>query len=306
MRRFSFRESLIFVFFLVLASLIWYGHAMNSVRSAKLPVTVVYKGIPEEILFSDTLPEVIYIEARDAGRRLKAYRGHLEVTFDLAAQIHGESGHVAISADLLRNSINTILQGTTKLQTIHPEHIHGDYYRQNSKRVPVRLQFTATPAVQYQLVGEPQIEPQQVTIFGAKSRLDAIKTIETLPLEVADIKDTLRTTASLHVPEGVRVQDTEIGVTFVAEQFTEKVLTLPIATHGVPGNTHLRLFPSEAAVHLRIGITHFNDLDKHDVEVYCDYPQAPAEKLQLKVKCTNPYVTYSRCTPSSVEFLIEK
>ena len=59
MRRFSFRESLIFVFFLVLASLIWYGHAMNSVRSAKLPVTVVYKGIPEEILFSDTLPEVI-------------------------------------------------------------------------------------------------------------------------------------------------------------------------------------------------------------------------------------------------------
>lgn len=305
-RRFSIRESLVFLFFLVLASLIWYGHAMNSVRSARLPVTVVYKGIPEDILFSDTLPEVIYIEARDAGKRLKAYRGNLDVTFDLSSQIKGESGQVHVSADLLRNSINTILQGTTKLQLIQPEQISGSYYRQHSKKVPVRLQYAAVPAAQYQLVGEPQIKPKKINIFGSRQQLDTIKAVETNLLTINEIKDTVQATTTLNVPAGIRVIDTEVSATFIAEQFTEKVLTLPIVAHCVPGKTHLKLFPSEATVHLRVGIAHFNDVDERNVEVYCDFPQAPADKLPLNIKCNCPYVTYSRCTPTSVEFLIEK
>jgi len=305
-RRFSFRESLVFLFFLVLAGLIWYGHAINSVRNAILPVTVTYTGIPQEILFGDTLPNVIYIEARDAGKRLKAYQNHLEVTFDLSSQLYVDSGKVVLSADLLRNTINAVLQGTTKLQLVQPEQIQGAFYRQYSKKVPVNLQVTATPAMQYQLVGEPVVESKEVVIYGKKNQLDTIRSINTAPLLIADIKDTVHTSAILTLPFGIRAEKDAITVTLIAEQFTEKVFTLPIGKRHVPKDIHLRLFPSETTVHLRVGVAHFGEINEADIHVYCDFPHAPADKLPIHIQCNNPLVTYSRCTPSSVEFLIEK
>ena len=305
-QRMTLQEALIFLFFLVIASLIWYGHAMNSVRSATLPVAVSYKDIPDNILFSDTLPDVIHIEIRDAGRRLKAYANHLEVSFDLSQQIKGDQGKVHITADLLRSSVTTILQGTTKLQNVQPEQISGTYYRQHSKDVPIHLFATPTPATQYQLVGDPLVEPHKVTIYGNKKQLDTIHCLVTKPLVLADIKDTVQTSVELDVPAGLRVKDKRVAVTYIAEQFTEKVLTLPIATRGVPANTHLRLFPSEVTVYLRVGVAHFNSINPQEITVYCDYPQNNEEKLPVNIRCTNSYVTYRRCTPASVEFIIEK
>ncbi len=305
-QRLTLQESLVFLFFLALASLIWYGHAMNSVRNAMLGVSVSYKGIPDNIVFSDTLPDVIYVEVRDAGKRLKSYGNHLEVSFDLSNQIIGHQGEVNITTDLIRNSITTILQGTTKLQNIQPEQISGNYYRQQSKEVPIRLVASPSPAAQYQLVGDPKITPSKITIYGQKAQLDSIHFIATIPLTVSEIKDTLQVTATLSSPAGIRLADNHITVTYIAEQFTEKVLTMPITAHGVPAATHLRLFPSEAAVHLRVGVSHFNEVSERDVHLYCEYPHAPVEKLPVIIQCTNPYVTFSRCTPASVEFLIEK
>lgn len=304
--RFSFRETLIFLFFLLLASLIWYGHAMNSVRSATLPVTINYKGIPDNILFDEPLPSVVHIEVRDAGRRLKAYRNTLDLTFDITEQLSQESGEVHIPADLLRNGINTILQGTTKLQNITPEQLSGAYFHQHSKKLPVRLVANVTPATQYQLVGDPVVQPQRLNVFGRKSLLDSLTCIYTVPLTAEDIKDTVQLTTTLDVPDGARVVDKNVRVTYVAEQFTEKTLTKPIIARHVPEGTHLRLFPSEVTVFLRIGVAHFNDIDDNDVRVTCDFPKEPTDKLPLHIECGNPYVTYSRCNPANVEFLIEK
>jgi YbbR domain-containing protein len=228
------------------------------------------------------------------------------LTFDVSTQLKQDSGHVQIPADLLRNGINTLLQGTTKLQNITPEQLGGTYFRQHSKKVPIRLNASVSPATQYQIIGEPILQPQRVNVFGRKAQLDTLSRISTQLLMAENIKDTVVLTATLNVPEGLRVVDNTIQVSYVSEQFTEKVLTKPIIARHVPEDTHLRLFPSEVTVSLRVGVAHFNEIDDNDVHVYCDYPRNGEEKLTLEVKCHNPYVTYSRCNPASVEFLIEK
>lgn len=301
------REILIFLFFLLLAGLIWYGHAMNSVRSATLPVTINYKGIPDNILFDEPLPSIVHIEVRDAGKRLRSYHNTLDLTFDVSTQLKQDSGHVQIPADLLRNGINTLLQGTTKLQNITPEQLGGTYFRQHSKKVPIRLNASVSPATQYQIIGEPILQPQRVNVFGRKSQLDTLTCLNTQLLSAEGIKDTTVLYIALNVPEGLRVNDNTIRVTYSTEQFTEKTVTLPIIPRHVPEGERLRLFPSEATVFLRVGVAHFNDIkEQEDIKVYCDYPRNGEEKLTLEVKCRNPYVTYSRCNPASVEFLIEK
>ena len=300
-------ETLAFVCFLGLATAIWYGHAMGSVRSATIAMPVQYTGVPEDVLFSDTLPVVVNVEIRDAGRRLKAY--HLNpptLIFDLENQINGDNGKIFLSADVVRNAVVALVQGTSKVQNVTPEVIQAAYFRQYSKSVPVRLRCQVTPAPQYQLVGETQAQTNTVTIFGDKRQLDSIDYIATQFLLVEDVRDTMILTTSLEVPEGLRVNTPDINVQVIAEPFTEKKLTLPILTRNVPHGTQLRLFPNTVDVVLRVGVAHFADIQDSDIKVFCNYPSRPTDKLPVQVECLCPYVTFTRCTPASVEFLIEK
>ena len=125
-------------------------------------------------------------------------------------------------------------------------------------------------------------------------------------LVLKDVKDSLTTRLRLEDISGIRLSQDEVPVLIVAEQFTEKVMTKTIIAKNVPSDAHLRLFPTEVTVMLRIGISHFNDIDEKDVDVICPYPRQAMDKLPLQVICRNPYVTYTRCTPAAVEFLIEQ
>ena len=121
-QRFSMREFFVFVCFVVFATLIWYAHAMSSVRSAVVPVTVTYSGVPDNVMLSDSLPTTIHLELRDAGRRLKLYGVNpLSFTFNVGDQIKGETGTIILSSDVIHHAVNSLLQGTTKLQSITPE-----------------------------------------------------------------------------------------------------------------------------------------------------------------------------------------
>ena len=305
--RFSVREICVFACFVVFASLIWYAHAMSSVRSAVVPVAVTYSGVPDNVLLSDSLPTTIHLELRDAGRRLKLYGTNpLAFSFNIGEQIKGESGSIVLSSDVIHHAVNSLLQGTTKLQSITPEQISGTYTRQHSKKVPVCLVADITPAAQHQLVGQPRLLTDTVTIFGSTEQLKKVDSAATKTLVLKDVKDSVATRVQLESVPGIRLSQDEIEVQVWAEQFTEKVVTKSIVAKNVPTNMHLRLFPAEVSVMLRIGVTHFNDIDEKDVEVSCDFPNKPMDKLPLHVTCSNPYVTFTRCNPAAVEFLIEQ
>ena len=305
--RFSVREICVFACFVVFASLIWYAHAMSSVRSAVVPVAVTYSGVPDDVLLSDSMPTTIHLELRDAGRRLNLYGSNpLAFSFNIGEQIKGESGSIVLSADVIHHAVNSLLQGTTKLQSISPEQINGTYTRQHGKKVPVRLVADITPAPQHQLVGQPVLKTQKVTIYGSSEQLSQVDSVATQVLVLKDVKDSAATRVRLEEIPGIRFEQNEVEVQIVTEQFTEKVVTKSVIAKNVPEDAHLRLFPAEVSVMLRIGVTHFNEIDEKDVEVSCDFPSKPTDKLPLHVTCRSPYVTLSRCNPAAVEFLIEQ
>ena len=163
-----------------------------------------------------------------------------------------------------------------------------------------------TPAPQHQLVGQPKLLTDKVTIYGSAQRLQTVDSVLTETLVLKDVKDSSIVTVSLAPVPGLRFAQDELDVQVLAEQFTEKVFVKHVIAKKVPAKTYLRLFPSEVNVMLRIGMAHFNEIDENDVEVTCDFPQQNTDKLLLHVNCHNPYVTFTRCNPPVVEFLIEK
>ena len=308
-RKVDWRDVLTFLFFVLLATGLWYGHAMQSVRNATISVRVSYTGIPEEVgLQGNGLPDALRVEVRDAGMRLRAYQANpLHLSIDLGSQVKGSEGTIRISSDVLRRSVTDMLQGTSKLVQVTPEEIVCNYYRQQERTVPIVWEGILTPAAEYQLVGTPALLQTTVRIYGQKEQIEAIKQIEADTAVLTQIKDTVLQRLALHAPKGIRLATDSVTLQVVSERFTEKAFVLPLHVEGVPADEHVRLFPHEVEATIRVGISHFAEVTERDVRAYCTYPtNDKAEKLGVHLSYSNPYITAARIYPNEVEFIIEK
>ncbi len=297
-----------FCLFLVFATILWFGHALNSTRDQKLHIPIVYTGLNPEVMFAEELPQSFAIYVRDQGKRLRLYKDETftPIQIDLSMQTTQESGVVQLTTEVVKQKITDQLQGTTRLQRVLPENISVHYYKQHQKTVPVRLVGEVALAPQYQFTQTPVLQPNTITIYGSKESLQAIQEVTTQTLAIAQVKDSIRESVALQPIEGVRFAESAVMLYAFAEQFTEKAFTLPIQVVGVPNGETLRLFPPTADITVRVGISHFNDVTAADVQVECIYPQEQVAHLPLQLRYTSPYVTQARVTPTEVEYIIEK
>lgn len=302
------KDIAIFVLFLILASLLWYGHAMQSVRNTQVPVYVHYTGKPGTIgLGEEGLPDQVLIEVRDAGHRLNAYhQSPLQITIDLRQYIHGDTGTIHIPANDLRSSIKAVLQDNSNLINTVPEEISCSYFTEKEKTVVVQLNGDMQVADGYQMVGNPRFQ-KELHLYGKKSRLKTIDTIYTQPFSLRDMSDTTHVVLALDIPKGVRAEKDSLEVEIITEQYTEKRFMVEIKAEKVPEGCYLHLFPNKAEVNVRIGVSHYSEIRESDFKVTCDYPRLPISKLKLDLKYPdNPHITSAWVYPSEVEYFSEQ
>ncbi len=297
-----------FCLFVLFATVLWFGHALNSMRDQKLQIPIVYTGLNPEVMFEEELPQAFTIYVRDQGKRLRLYKNDkfTPIQIDLQGLATSESGVLQLTTEMVKQKITDQLQGTTRLQRVLPENISVHYYKQHQKTVAVRLQGDVELAPQYQFTQLPTLQPDSMTIYGSEEALQAIEEVATETLALSQVKDTLRMQVDLQPIRGIRFAESTVTVYACAEQFTEKVFTLPICVVGVPEGETLRLFPPTVEATVRVGVSHFNDITAADLQVECVYPTEQLTQLPLQLRYTSPYITQSRITPTEVEYIIEK
>ena len=301
------RDILTFLLFVVLAALIWYGHAMQSVRNTYVPVLIQYTGKPGAIgLREPGLPDTVMIEVRDAGARLNTYhREPLHLTIDLRSYIHGDKGTIHVPSDALRRSISDILQGTSRLIETSPEEIRCGYFTEQEKSVALVFAGEIRPATEYQLVEAPALSRKRIKIYGEDKALNAIDTVFTEAVTLSDISDTTTIRIALAKLPGIRPETDSVDLSIIAERFTEKKFIVPLHVKGLPEGARIRLFPKEVEVSVRIGISHFNELQATDIYASCTYSPERTDKLDVDLRYTNPYITSAWAYPGVVEFILE-
>ena len=281
---------------------------MQSVRNTRVPVMMQYTGKPGNIgLGEPGLPDTVMIEVRDAGARLNTYhREPLHLTVDLRQYIHGEKGTIHVPTDALRRSISDILQGTSRLIDTKPEEISCPYFTEQEKTVVIAFSGDIKPANEYQLVGHPELSRTSIKIFGQDKALAKIDTIYTEYSTLTDITDTMSTRMALALPQSVRTETDSINIRVIAERFTEKKFIVPLHVLNVPEGVHLRLFPNEVEVSVRVGISHFAQVQATDIKAVCIYTSERSDKLDVELRYSNPYITSAWVYPGVIEFMVEQ
>lgn len=301
----KWREVLIYLLFVVLAAVIWYGRALRAPHETTVPVQVQYVGIPRQVITNEPLPETIKVTLRDAGMRLRAYHQNpLQITVDLTGRFTSKSGELRVSSDLLRTAVQRQLQGTTALQKIAPEQIHTTYYTQQSKKLPIHLRHRIRCASGFQLSGEPVMEQTSVVAYGANTALDSLTHIQSQVLQLSDLSDSATCKVQLITPPAVRLSQQTISVRVPVERYSERIANLSLRVEGVPEGRTLHLFPQQVRVTMHVSVSHWSQVDDKDIEAVCHYADS-LELLPVELKTSNPYVSNLRATPDVVEYIVE-
>ena len=301
------KDALIYLLFVGLATLFWWGRAMSSQREVEVKLPVAYTQVPAQVVFNTPLPNQIEVVLRDNGRLLRQVQ-HTKptVTISLADKLNETHGTLQLSTDVLRQKIQDNLPGSTAIQQIRPEEITTTYYVEATKKVPIRLCATWTLEKQYQLAEPPVLEPAWVNIYGTQEAIDTIDSISTDSVIVEKLQDQVHRDIALLIPTGIRTDQPTISVTWNAEMFTEKSFQLPIEIINLPDNKVMHLFPQTTTITARVGISHFADITAEDFRAVCEYPAQAQTTLPVTIICNNPYVTQMRASIREVEYIIEK
>lgn len=301
------KDAFIYLLFVALATLFWWGRAMSSQREISIKLPIVYTNIPTPVVFDTLLPSYLEITLRDNGRLLRQVQ-HTKpnVTINMAERLDSSTHTMLLSTDIIRQKIQDILPGSTNIQQIVPEEIHATYHIEATKSVPIRLCAQWTMEEQYQLIAPPLLEPAYVDIYGTPQAIQTITHINTDSISVKQVHDSIQREVALIFPPGVRSPIKTTSVVWKAEQFTDKSFTIPIEVVGLPEGEVMHLFPKTTTVTVRVGISHFTEVSAEDFRAVCEYPYHTQNTLTVNIIPNNPHVSQVRTSTREVEYIIER
>lgn len=306
------KDTPIFLFFLLLATIFWFIQSLDKQRTTTLEIPIQYFGIPEDIELEEELPAQLNVLIRDEGMSILNYRKKTIVPLALDIQHrYSEKGRISVSGDQLKYRLSQYVFPSTAILNISPDSIASNYYKLSSKTVPILLVGDIPLAKQYVLKNKLEIQPDRVKVYGPGNIIDTISAIYTEQYKGKTVSsDSTFIQLNLTKPsENVKLDFNDVNVGVFIEMFTENKVEIPITIKNVPQGTKVRLFPSTVTVTYNVKMSDFSKMLPTDVQVVFDYKEAvelQKREYTLQTDVKTDKVWSVRVAPKRVEFLFEK
>ena len=141
---------------------------------------------------------------------------------------------------------------------------------EDSKKVPVQLVTSISLMPQYMMVGDTEVKPDSVTIYGDRFKLESINKVYTSPIKIYDLSEDLIGVVDIENIRGVRVSTSQVQFTMDVSRYVEIVRSFPVTTVNVPADKQLNIYPSTVTVTFRTAFP-LAEEPTESVGFYVDY-----------------------------------
>lgn len=305
------RESLFFLFFVLIASTFWTLHTLNDTYDTEISIPLRIKNVPENVVFTNDIPSSLSLRVEDKGTVLVNYmigQGFIPVTLDFN-EYKQKGDHIRLLSNELEKTILSQLVVSTKLLDVTPDTIEIIYTQGNGRKLPVKLQGNFSAKRQY-YIAEMSLSPDSVMVYAPPTLLEDIHIAPTIKTDLTDITDTVTHTIPLVSMKGVKFVPNEINARFFADILTEKTVTVPITGIGFPANEQLKTFPSKVNITFQVGMHQFKEITAEDFVVSVSYDDLinnqSSDRCEPQIATIPNGASHVRLSPSNVEYLIEQ
>jgi len=308
----TWKKTLTFLFFLLLAFVFWLLQALQQSLETEVSIPIHYQNIPLEVNLANDTPTVIKIKIKNRGTSILQYtvgrKKNESLDVDLSS-INKKNSSYTISKKDLEAMISSYLASGTTLISFTPDILDIKYQILQTKELPIVLSGQLVPATSYMLIDTMLLTPSKVYAYAPKNILDALSAIYTENIDIVNIQTPIKKKIKLISPKDVKLNISDVELNVSAEEFTEKVIRMPIVCKNQPENYKIHIFPLIAEITCPVTLTDYGKITESDFEISIDYFELlKSRDYTIRVTLSKKPVqikTY-RISPEKVEFLIEQ
>ncbi|HOU69618.1 MAG TPA: YbbR-like domain-containing protein [Paludibacteraceae bacterium] len=305
-RSFNLNDFLIFLFFLLISSSLWFLHSLRKNYETTIRIPVKFEHLPQGFIQSNELPENIKVVISGRGTSLMNYKlgkSFFPITIDYTEYLESKSLATASLKPVVQQQLNV----GTEILEIKPDSLFFVFHRMKYKTVPVKLSGKIELERQYSLCDSVVVEPKEVIVYAPENVLDTLQYAYTLPFTIPNVKDTLSMKMGLMPFPDVEYSDPEISILVKTEIYTEKSLQVPIFVDNLPADMNLRIFPSYVDLSFHVGVSQYDKIEASSFYVSVDYKDISKfeKSLPVKLKGIPKRVFHVQIKQKSVDFLVE-
>lgn len=304
------REFLIFLFFLFLSGAFWLLMALNETYEKEIEIPVQLVEIPKNVVLTSDTTTIVRVTVRDKGFSLLAYLygnkiNPISVKFKNYAK---KTGVGVIPQAELQKIMSRQLFSSSAILSMKPDKYEYFFNYGLKKRMPVRLIGKIIPGQSYYL-SKITFSPDSVDIYASREMLDSIKHVNTEPLNIRNLTDTVIKDVALYRIKGVKYVPEKVKVSICPDILTEEKCEVPIEAVNMPDGKILRTFPSRVTVTFTVGASLFRTISPERFKVVVDYNELmaePSDKCNIYLRSVPHGVRNARLSVAQVDYLIEE
>lgn len=266
----QFRNTLVFLVFVVIASVFWFIIALddNVTRTFKVQFRVV--NVPDSVKFIIDPPAEIHVTLRDKGSNV--FRTGIIKTpaVNIDFKEYARDGVMRLSHSDLMNEIKADFGGSTQISSVSIDSLRCYYATGPGKKVPVIVNSDVTAALGYIISGIPEPLQKSVLVYSYADEIDTIHQVYTHKLVRKNLSQSGTFRVKLVNIPNVRIVPSEVDVKVTVEPLVHKEAYVNVDALNVPDGESLILFPSRVPVSFFVPMSRFND-EKTQVHVVVDY-----------------------------------
>jgi len=195
-----FRKNLsLKIFSIVIAAVLWFYAASSQRVELRMKTEITFINAPDSIVIASVNSQSADILFSGKSRDfliMKLLGKRPECRIDLSS-----CGKGKYTFPLLGDSVDTRSSGNIRVIAIlYPEKVEVETDSLFEKDVIVTPVITGKPHEEYALSGDVEVAPQKVRIYGAKSILSKMTSVETKEINIENAKRSVLKNSSLNIP----------------------------------------------------------------------------------------------------------
>lgn len=239
------RRGIVITVCVLLSCILWLSLTLGEQRSQTIQLPVEVVETPEGEALAEVPPSHVRAQVQGQGLDLMRLLYNPPVV-----QVSATRGQVNVQEEI------ELPQGTSlQLETVTPVSFEMELEPLQTRRVPVQSRVQINVASDYEMIDDPQLDPDSVQVEGAASIVNNLDAWPTTARTIENLQDTVEVQVSLEDTLGglVEVRPREIRVVARAGRFVEETREVEVEVTGVPaGQDLVSLQPTSIRIRYRV------------------------------------------------------
>ncbi|WP_410220125.1 YbbR-like domain-containing protein [Pedobacter sp.] len=294
----------------VLAVMAWLFMALNRKYPYTVKTELIYKEEPQGKAFKALQPDTVDLKVEGTGWQLLFSRLRIKPqSIKVSLRKLNTRNYVLFSEQL--EQINGQLETSQRVISIKPDTLYFDFSKRTTKRVPVRLNSKLSFAPQYGVAGNVELTPAFVNISGPHEELQKITSWYTDTLKITGIDNSVETRINLKqsTTNNISIYPKAVGVKIPVDEFTEKVLDIPLTVINNNNFNTVKLYPKRVKIIFLVALSSYKQIDEDFIQASVDlneWRNSGHNNLRVKLIRFPAYCKLISIVPQKIDFIIEK